>query len=92
MPTKVGTHHGAAARTTAGPMQERPGLGRGVPMERTWAQYWALRVTPEKVLYAFTRTYQVPAAGLFTVQVSLLPLRYGRQVYTVSVGALPRRM
>lgn len=57
-----------------------PAGARACPWRGSWAQYWALRVRPEKVLYAFTRTYHVPAAGLLIVQVSLLPLRYGRQV------------
>ncbi len=70
VPTKVGTH----------PDKNAPAGAGACPWRGTWAQYWALRVRPEKVLYALTRTYQVPAAGLLMVQVSLLPLRYGRQV------------
>lgn len=91
MPTKVGTYpnpqRGTKVRSRSSRAQARlyrnknaPAEARACPWRGSWAQYWALRVTPEKVLYAFTRTYQVPAAGLLMVQVSLLPLRYGRQV------------
>lgn len=64
----------------APPQKNTPAEAGACPWRGTWAQYWALRLTPEKVLYPFTRTCQVPAAGLLMVQVSLLPLRYGRQV------------
>lgn len=65
-----------ACRITPDPDMKTPRRCRGachwIPYP---AQYCARTVTPEKVLYAFTLTYQVPAAGLLKVQVSLLPLR-----------------
>ena len=38
------------------PCKNAPAWAGACPWRGTWAQYWALRVTPEKVLYAFTRT------------------------------------
>jgi hypothetical protein len=49
------------------------------------------KVTPENAAKPRIITYQSPATGLLSVQVSLLPVRNGRQVKVLVVGFAPDR-